>query len=311
MEPELQPEAVQQVERLQGVAGFSTPQKIANCAKAACHIDTGGSFGSGSLVDASCVGFPATCVLTNEHVLGTEAAARGATVRFNYESADPSRWIETRLDPSLGFFAHKDDHVDFCLVAVAPVDASALTSTLSKAHVSKFPAALAMHDDANAIAGMPITIWQVRERGSAPSCSALLLLPLPLCSSLRRNAALPRRCQDRLRTNARTPQTKTQKSEPNVVTQHPEGGYKQHSSWVLSSVSDKGLTYQNDTLPVRQSRSSAGAPAFLCTTASCAECIRLPCLPDCRVPSAYTCLRAHLAAQFSTTPVRQKRITPE
>jgi hypothetical protein len=183
MEPELQPEAVQQVERLQGVAGFSTPQKIANCAKAACHIDTGGSFGSGSLVDASCVGFPATCVLTNEHVLGTEAAARGATVRFNYESADPSRWIETRLDPSLGFFAHKDDHVDFCLVAVAPVDAHALTSTLSKAHVSKFPAALAMHDDANAIAGMPITIWQVRERKrpkllcSSSSSSSCLQFP--------------------------------------------------------------------------------------------------------------------------------------
>ena len=85
-------------------------------------------------------------------------------MRFNYESADPSRGIETRLDPSLGFFAHKDDHVDFCLVAVAPVDASALTSTLSKAHVSKFPAALAMHDDAKAIDGMPITIWQVREK---------------------------------------------------------------------------------------------------------------------------------------------------
>lgn len=176
-------EAVQ-AERVQGVAGFSSPQKLRNNEKAACHIDTGGSYGSGSLVDGTSVGFPAACILTNQHVIGTEVVARGTTVRFNYETADSSRWIEARLDPARGFLAHKDADIDFCLVAVTPTDTDNLTKTLSKAHVSEFPAALEIHADAPVSTPMPITIWQ-----------------------------------------------------------HPLGGFKQHSSWVLGSSTDKGLTY--------------------------------------------------------------------
>lgn len=136
-------------------------------------------------------GFPATCILTNQHVIGTEAVARGTTVRFNYESDDSSRWIEVRLDPDHGFLAHKSADLDFCLVAVASVDTDDLTKTLSKAHDSNSPAALQMRADAPVSTLMPITIWQ-----------------------------------------------------------HPRGRFKQHSSWVLESFTDTGLTYQNDTLPV-------------------------------------------------------------
>eukprot|EP01043_Picozoa_sp_COSAG02_P033645 COSAG02_NODE_2306_length_9174_cov_10.715152_6_plen_418_part_00 len=187
-----------QAERIQGVAGFSSPHKLRNNEKAACHIDTGGSYGSGSLVDGTPVGFPAACILTNQHVIGTAVVARGTTVRFNYDTADSSRWIEVRLDPAHGFLAHKDADIDFCLVAVAPADTDNLTKTLSKAHVSEFPAAVEMHADAPVSMPMPITIWQ-----------------------------------------------------------HPSGGSKQHSSWTLDSFTDKGLTYQNDTLP-----GSSGSPIF-------------------------------------------------
>ena len=210
-----------QAETQQGVAGFTSPHKMRNNEKAACHIDTGGGYGSGSLVDGTPAGFPATCILTNQHVIGTEAVARGTTVRFNYESDDSSRWIEVRLDPDRGFIAHKSADLDFCLVAVASVDTDDLTKTLSKAHDSNSPAALQMRADAPVSTPMPITIWQ-----------------------------------------------------------HPRGGFKQHSSWVLESFTDTGLTYQNDTLPVHTAPHAT--PSF--SRLSGALCGRAVEMRVCRAP---------------------------
>ena len=81
-----------QVEVTLGRAGFNSPEKIANCAKAACHITAAGYYGSGSLVDGSCVGFPSTCILTNQHVIGTAEDARGASVAATHSRSRRRRW---------------------------------------------------------------------------------------------------------------------------------------------------------------------------------------------------------------------------
>ena len=50
------------------------------------------------------------------------------------------------------------------MVAVTPADTDNLTKTLSKAHVSEFPAALEIHADAPVSTPMPITIWLLLQR---------------------------------------------------------------------------------------------------------------------------------------------------
>ena len=152
-------------EALQGKAGYADPKHMANNPKAACHITVEGAdgwHGSGSLVDGSPLGFPRTCILTNQHVLPTKDAARRATVRFNYESADAREWIGMTLDPQLGFICHKDADLDFCLVACSDEvhNSQQLAQTLSKAAKTAYPAALEMNENAAVAAGMPATIWQ-------------------------------------------------------------------------------------------------------------------------------------------------------
>ena len=172
-------------EKLQGVAGYVSVNKMQNNALAAVRIAVGRSCASGSCVDGRSVGLPSACILTNHHVFQTAEDAAGATVIFHYNSPDSREYIEVRCDPTRGFVS--DEGIDYALVAVRAEDLSLIPCD-----------PLEISPTARVVKGMPVTIWQ-----------------------------------------------------------HPRGGYKQVSTWVLESIHGTKLLYQNDTEP-----GSSGSPIF-------------------------------------------------
>eukprot|EP01043_Picozoa_sp_COSAG02_P055249 COSAG02_NODE_6378_length_3611_cov_203.740319_4_plen_407_part_00 len=151
-------EPVDQV--LIGTAGLGTVTQHTNCHRALCLIKCPlvGTSGSGSLVDGTPVGFPRACILTNQHVLPDVDKARNAMVYFNFDGAR-SKPLHISLDPGFGFICHKDEHLDFCLVACSSEHDSDLTQTLSVADRMQLPAPLPMDAGAQVAKGWPITIW--------------------------------------------------------------------------------------------------------------------------------------------------------
>ena len=121
-------------------------------------------FGSGSLVDGRKIGLPHHCILSNYHVIPTEADAQQSKAVFEKKSTRPEEWIEVRLDPTAGFVALKQDPLvgplDYCFVAVLADDVPKLT----KCEPIKLYKA-----ESKPQAGRPITIWQHPEGGAKQS----------------------------------------------------------------------------------------------------------------------------------------------
>ena len=168
-----QPKGSLQKEALHDVGRMRSPEQVKNCKRAACRVFTKTSAGSGVLIDGRSVGFPHACLLTNEHVIGTPEQAASATIFFNYQGSDYSKWLEAELDPSSCFDAHKE--LDVSIVALKTdttddpnTDMSRLSEprTLDDAKNDhkrpRCPAPVSLNRKAAAsiIKGEPMTIWQ-------------------------------------------------------------------------------------------------------------------------------------------------------
>eukprot|EP01043_Picozoa_sp_COSAG02_P052255 COSAG02_NODE_5600_length_4198_cov_8.658858_2_plen_425_part_00 len=138
------------MESLQGKAGFTSISSVQNAQSASCYISTDSSQGSGVLVDGSSVGLPRACILTNHHVVPSMETAQRTSARFYYkENGNPAEWLTVPMDPGSGFIAHKDDNLDFCLVAISSVGKFA-----------NLPTPLQMQPDAHIGKGVPTSICQ-------------------------------------------------------------------------------------------------------------------------------------------------------
>ena len=126
---------------------------------AACHISTGTSFGSGTLVDGMPFGLPRLCVLTNKHVLKSPEVALQSKLTFKFEERfKPCDYVKLQLRPDLGFFNHKDRDIDYALCACEQEGDGV-------ARLKCKPISISRESVAAPVEGQPVTIVQHPDGG--------------------------------------------------------------------------------------------------------------------------------------------------
>merc|ERR1712070_1270999 len=96
-----------------GQAKYVPANLTINNYKAACLVDTATGKGSGCLVNGRIANLPATCILTNNHVISDAQEARTSQAIFNKEEGQA--WITVKLDPDAGFYTYRGGDLDFTI----------------------------------------------------------------------------------------------------------------------------------------------------------------------------------------------------